>query len=276
MLCAALVLGAWAVLPGCQPGKNSIAPSGEQAGSALMNSPRHGEWVDVPAGEGDTPVRSWIVYPQREGPAPVVIVIHEIYGMTDWIRAVTDQLAAEGFLAIAPDLLSGKGSDGGGSETFSKDSARSAIRQLDPDEVVRRLNAVGNYARKLSSSTNQTGVMGFCWGGRTAFLYATRQPKLDAAVVFYGTAPDDEQALADIRAPVLGLYGGDDARVTSTVSDTRKAMEKLGKKYRTEIFEGAGHGFMRQQSGRDGANQQAAKIAWPMAVSYLEQHLKSK
>jgi carboxymethylenebutenolidase len=166
-----------------------IPPVEEQALDRLNKSPRHGEWVTINAGRGDR-VDAWLVYPERSDNAPVVIVIHEIFGLTDWIRAVADQIAAEGYIAIAPDLLSGKGPGGGGSMSVSNDDARGLIRHLEWDEIVRRLDASAKYATNLSAATSKFGSIGFCWGGGTSYLYAAEQPDLEAAVVYYGVSPE--------------------------------------------------------------------------------------
>ncbi len=243
----------------------------EGAQARLDTSPRHGEWVRYDAGEGDS-VTAWVVYPERSDEAPVVIVIHEIYGLTDWIRAVADQLAAEGFIAIAPDLLSGKGPEGGGTGSVDRDGAVQLVRGLDRGEVNRRLDGAAQYATSLAAARPQFASMGFCWGGSTSFLYAAAQPELDAAVVYYGSSPDAE-ALARVEAPVLGLYGGDDARVNATIAPADAEMERLGKRYEQEVYEGAGHGFLRQQQGREGANMRATEQAWPRTVAFLKAEL---
>jgi carboxymethylenebutenolidase len=237
----------------------------------LDASPRHGEWVDYDAGDGDM-VRAWVVYPERAGKAPVVVVIHEIYALTDWIRGVADQLAAEGFIAIAPDLITGKGPDGGGSESVDRQGAVALIRALDPQEVTRRLKAAATYATSLPSASNSVGVVGYCWGGSTSFRMATEWPELGAAVVFYGSSPSNE-ALSAVSAPVLGNYGGDDARVNATIPDATAEMERLGRFYEPNIYEGAGHGFLRQQTGREGANMAATRAAWPRTIAFFREHL---
>jgi carboxymethylenebutenolidase len=221
----------------------------------------------------DTKIHSWVAYPERKDKAPVVIVIHEIFGMSDWIRAVADRLAAEGFIAVAPDLLSGKGPNGGGTESFEPSDVGRAIFQLKPEEVAQRLDAVRDYGIGLPSAKAKTATIGFCWGGGTSFAYATHQPKLNAAVVYYGTPPAKE-ALAQIKCPVLGLYGGDDARVTSTVEGTTQAMKELKKSYSPHVYEGAGHGFLRQQTGRDGANLKASQQGWTETIQFLKKNLK--
>lgn len=248
-------------------------PPGEAGAVArLASSPRHGEWVRVEAGGGDM-VDAWLVYPQRRDRAPVVIVIHENTGLTDWARSVADQLAAEGFVAIAPDLLSGKGPAGGGTRSMDTDTARERLRDLQMPEVYRRLNAAARYATALPAATPQFGVVGFCWGGGIGFGYATEQPDLDAAVVYYGTSPAIE-SLARVRAPILGLYGGDDARVNATIAPAQNEMKRLGKRYETEIFAGAGHAFLRGQDGREGANLRASQQAWPRMVQFLKETLE--
>jgi carboxymethylenebutenolidase len=256
------------------PPAEGLPPDADGAKAALEQSSRHGEWVDVKARDGAV-LRTWVVYPERKDKAPVVIVIHEIFGLTDWVRAVADHLAADGFIAVAPDLLSGKGPNGGGTEAFAdRDSVTKAVSELRPEEVVARLNAVRDHALAFPSASGTSASIGFCWGGTTSFAYAGAQPDLNAAVVYYGTASHDPKALKRINAPVLGLYGGDDARVTSTVEQTRKLMQELGKTYEPHVFEGAGHGFLRNQSGQEGANLRAARAAWPLTVAFLRQHTK--
>lgn len=252
-----------------------LPAAGDAAGNALRGSPRHGEWADVLVPGSDLKLKSWVVYPERPDKAPVVIVIHEIFGLTDWVRAVADQLAADGFIAIAPDLLSGKGPAGGGTESFEGDKVREAIRALSADEVTARLNAVREYGLGLAASNGRTATVGYCWGGTQSFAFAAAQPRLNAAVVYYGTAPSDEAKLATIACPVLGLYGGDDARVNSTLEATAAAMKRLGKSFEQHMYPGAGHGFLRQQSGRDGANQKAAEAAWAETIAFLRKHLET-
>ena len=250
----------------------SLPASEDTAKERLEHSPRHGEFVTVDA--GGAPVRVWVVYPERKDKAPVVVVIHEIFGLTDWIRAVADQLAADGFIAVAPDLLSGKGPNGGGTDAFpSRDDAGKAVSGLPRDEVITRLNAVRKYGLSLPAANGKSATVGFCWGGSTSFAYAVAQPALDAAVVYYGTAPEDPEALAAIRAPVLGLYGGSDARVGATLDATEAAMKAKGESYERHVFEGAGHGCLRAQSGQDGANLKATEQAWPLTLGFLRKHL---
>ena len=252
----------------------SLPPAEEQAKAALDKSPRHGEWADVPMPAGGPKLRTWIVYPERKTKAPVVIVLQEIFGLTDWIRAVADQLAEDGFIAVAPDMLSGRGPNGGGTESVaSRDDVVTLVRGLTPEEVDTRLDAVRGYALKIPAATGTVGTIGFCWGGGRSFGYAVHQSALGAAVVYYGTGPEDLASLARVKAPVLGLYGGDDARVNATIAPVAAEMKKLGKPYETEIYDGAGHGFLRAQSGRDGANLRATQKAWPRTLAFLRKQL---
>jgi len=265
------IVGLWlarAPVAGTAATPTDTPPAEEDAKARLNASPRHAELASIDV--GGTPVRAWVVYPERSAKAPVVIVIHEIFGLTDWIRAVADQLAADGFIAVAPDLLSGKGPHGGGTDAYAgRDDVTKAVSGLPVDEVVQRLDAVRRYALALPAAAAKSATVGFCWGGAMSFAYAAAQPELTAAVVYYGTPPQESARLAAVKAPVLGLYGGNDARVTGTVDDTRTKMTALGTSYEPHVFAGAGHGFLRAQSGADGANARAAREAWPLTVAFL-------
>lgn len=269
LLCVVAAIGSLA-------GAADALPPGEEGALArLQKSPRHGEWADVKLPGGGPALRTWVVYPERKDKAPVVIVIQEIFGLTPWIRTVADQLAADGFIAVAPDMLSGKGPGGGGTDSVpTRDDVVALVRSLTPDEVDGRLDAVRAWALKLPAAGGASATLGFCWGGARSFGYAAHQPALGAAVVFYGTGPQELPSLASIKAPVLGLYGGDDARVNATIEPVAVEMKKLAKTYETEVYEGAGHGFLRQQDGREGANLRASEKAWPRVLAFLRQHLK--
>ncbi|MFT3785107.1 MAG: dienelactone hydrolase family protein [Tepidisphaeraceae bacterium] len=273
---ACVLMGSSAFAIDTTTGPAKVPPSGDAATAALTASPRHGEWVDVAVPNSDVKLKCFVSYPERKDKAPVVIVIHEIFGMTDWVRGVNDQLAAEGFIAIAPDLLSGKGPNGGATDSFKADDVRRAIGQLSPEEVMTRLNAAKDYATALPSATPKFATIGFCWGGTQSFAYATKQPDLGAAVIYYGTAPTDKAQLEKIHADVFGFYGGDDNRVTSTVQPTTDAMKSAGKAYTPHVYEGAGHGFLRQQDGRNGANAKAAAAAWADTLAFLKEKLEAK
>ncbi len=271
-LIAALVLARGLVAQAAEP-EVKIPPSATTAAKALADSPRHGEWADIAVPGSDVKIHTWIVYPERKDKAPVLLVIHEIFGMTDWVRAVADQAAAEGFIAVAPDLLSGMGPGGGGTDSFTADGVRQAIGKLSNEEVAKRLDAVRAHALAFPAAATKSGTVGFCWGGSASFMYATHQPALNAAVVYYGTPPKPDE-MANIPCPVLGLYGGDDARVSATVPATAKAMSELKKTYTPHIFDGAGHSFLRQQDGRNGANLRASQQGWAETVTLLKKSLE--
>jgi carboxymethylenebutenolidase len=240
------------------------ASSGQDwAKASLEKSPRHREWVKVK--HGNREVNCFIVYPEVKDKATAVIVIHEIFGLTDWARTVADQLAEAGYVAIAPDLLSGAGPGGGGTaELGGNDAAVKAIRDLPPDQITADLSAVGDYLKTLPACNGKIAVGGFCWGGGEAFRYAASNKELKAAFAFYGTAPSKEEALSKINCPVYGFYGGNDARVTATVPQTTELMKKAGKSYEPVTYQDAGHGFMRSGQAPDATapNQQARTQAW--------------
>jgi carboxymethylenebutenolidase len=219
--------------------------------------------VPTPAGRK---VRTWVVYPEVDGPATTVVVIHENRGLTDWVRGVADQLAEAGYLALAPDLLSGTGPDGGATDAFaSQDAARDGIYRLPPEQVMADLDAVVQYSGSLPASNKIVGVGGFCWGGGKSFEYAAHNPNIAAAFVFYGSAPSDQEAYAKIQVPVYGFYGGSDFRISGQVPNVTERMQRLGKKYDPVIYEGAGHGFLRQGEGvadSNDANRRAHDEAW--------------
>jgi len=259
--------------PAAGPRNPALPAPEEGAKAAIESSPRHGEWAEVKVPGRDTPVKLWVVYPERKDKAPVVMVISEIFGLSDWIRGVADQLAKDGFIAVAPDFISGKGPNGGGTESVpTRDGVVALIRSVTPDDQVAILNATRDYALKLPAASGKIATVGYCWGGSASFNYATAQPALHAAAVFYGTSPDTAK-LATIKAPVMGFYGGNDARVNATIEPAVAEMKKLGKPYTPHIYEGAGHGFLRQQNGAEGANMKATEQAWPALLAFFRQHL---
>jgi carboxymethylenebutenolidase len=233
------------------------------AKSRLEKSPRHSEWVKVKHGARE--VNCFITYPEVKEKATAVVVIHEIFGLTDWVRGVTDQLAEAGYIAIAPDLLSGSAPGGGGTaELGGDDAARKAISSLPPDQVTADLNAAVNYVAKLPACNGKVSVGGFCWGGGQTFRFATNNKEIKGAFVFYGTGPDAEKDIARIQCPVYGFYGGNDARVNATIPKSSELMKKAGKTYEPVTYEGAGHGFMRAGEAPDAsaANKKAREEAW--------------
>jgi carboxymethylenebutenolidase len=240
----------------------AAAPAQDWAKAQLDKSPRHGEWVKLK--HGNREVNSFIVYPEVKDKATAVVVIHEIFGLTDWVRTVADELAAAGYIAIAPDLLSGVGPNGGGTDSLGGQSnVTKAIQTLPKDQVTADLNAAVDYVGKLPAANGKVVVGGFCWGGGQSFRFATNNKSIKAAYVFYGPNPDAKD-MGNIACPVYGFYGGNDARITAAVPDATEQMKKSGKTYEPVIYEGAGHGFMRAGAmpGTTGPNKKAHEEAW--------------
>jgi len=231
-------------------------------------SPRHREWVTVK--HDGRSVETFVAYPERKDNAPVILVIHEIFGMSDWVQEVADEYAAAGYIAIAPDLLSGMAPNGGRTPDFPAGGVGPAIGKLNPDQITADLNAVADYGLKLPSATSKLFVTGFCWGGGQTFRFATNRKDITAAMVFYGPPPD-KTAMAKIQSPVYGFYGGNDARINSTIPDTKDNMKAAGKTYEPVIYEGAGHGFMRAGEAPDAteANSKARAEAWTRVKSLM-------
>ena len=241
------------------------ASAQDWAKARLEKSSRHGEWVEFKS--GDRSLKAFVVYPERKEKAPVVLVIHEIFGLTDWVRGVCDQLAENGVIAIAPDLLSG--------QTYADiDGARKAISALPKEQVKADLNATADYAlSKIPAANGSLAVCGFCWGGGWTFGYASLNPKLKAAYSFYGTAVDNAEDAAKIPCPVYGFYGENDARVNATIPKGEELMKAAGKKYEPVIYKGAGHGFMRDGESPTGTpeNKKARDDAWARWKTLLKE-----
>ncbi len=230
----------------------------------LEKSPRHGEWVNIKS--GDRTIKAFVVYPQSKNKTPVVLVVHEIFGLTDWVRGLCDQLAENGVIAIAPDLLSG--------QTFSDvDGARKAISELPKAQIKADLDATAEYALKIPATDGTLAVCGFCWGGGWAFGYANENAKLKAAYSFYGTASSEASDVANIACPVYGFYGENDERVGATIPKAEELMKAAGKKYTPVIYKGAGHGFMREgeMPGGSEANKKARQDAWTRWKTLLKE-----
>lgn len=252
-------------------GLPGLAIAQESAKQRLEKSPRHHEWVAIK--NGDRTVHAYLVYPETKSKAPAIVVIHENRGLNDWVRSVADQLAEVGFIAIAPDLLSGMAPGGGKTSDFAdSDAARQAISRLAPDQVTADLNAVTDHVIKLPASNKKVAVAGFCWGGSQTFRFATSRADLKAAFVFYGSAPDNKEAIAKIKSPVYGFYAGNDARINATIPKTAEMMKEAGKTYDHVTYEGAGHGFMRAGEEPDAteANKKARAESWERWKSLLK------
>lgn len=237
------------------------------ARARVEKSPRHREWVTIK--HDGRAVETFVVYPESPTKTPVVLIIHEIFGMTDWVQDLADQVAEAGYIAVAPDLLSGMGPNGGRSNAFPQGSggigspAVEAVSHLNPDQVTADLNAVADYANKIPASNGKLYVAGFCWGGGQSFRFATNRSDLAAAFVFYGPPPAKE-AMAKITAPVYGFYAGNDARIGATLPQAREDMKAAGKTFEPVTYEGAGHGFMRAGEAPDAtdANRRAREESW--------------
>lgn len=239
----------------------------------LENSPRHHEWVEMES-SGRT-LHSFVAYPERSDAAPVVIVIHENRGLNDWARSFADQLAGQGFIAVAPDLISNTVEGFEKTKNFpTSDEARSAIYGLDPNMVTTDLKNILDYAKTIDAGNGTIAVVGFCWGGSQSFRFATNaNSEIDAAFVFYGTGPGEADEYQRIDVPVYGFYGGNDNRVNSTIEASEAAMKEFGKTYEYEIYEGAGHAFMRSGDNpeleADNANKKARDASWKRLVLLL-------
>lgn len=262
------------------------ASAQDWAKANLAKSPRHGEFVTIPEASGRK-LQAWVVYPEIKGKAPVVVLIHEIFGMSDWSREMADELAGAGYIVVEPDLLSGFGAPAGasapmpagaehdhmqmssasgaafipaspgGTAAFAPDQVTKAVSSLDPAVVTTDLDAAADYGKKLPAASGKLFVTGFCWGGGKTFLFATHRKDLSGALVFYGPPPPAD-ALKSITAPVYGFYAGNDARISATIPDTTAAMKAAGKSYDPVVYDGAGHGFMRAGEAPDASAENAA------------------
>jgi len=238
------------------------------AKARLEKSPRHLEWVKVKV--GTRIVECFVAYPEVSGKAPCIVLIHEIFGLTDWVRLMADELAAHGYVVIAPDLLSGMGPKGGGTAEFGgDDAARKAVGTLEPEQVTSDLHAAAAYVRKLPASSAELSVAGFCWGGAQSFRFATTEQGLKRALVFYGSPPDHPERAV---CPVYGFYAENDARINQTLEATEKTMKAAGKTFEPKIYTGAGHGFMRAGAAPDATegNAQACKDGWKRMLDLLK------
>jgi carboxymethylenebutenolidase len=237
------------------------AAAQDWAKEKLAKSSRHQEWVTVK--HDGRAVETFVVYPESNDKRPVVVIIHEIFGMSDWVQDLADQVAEAGYIAVAPDLLSGMGPNGGRSSSFEQGKTNEAVGKLNPDQVTADLNAVADYGMKLPASNGKLFVAGFCWGGGQTFRFATNRGDLAAAFVFYGPPPEKD-AMARIKAPVYGFFAGNDARIGAMIPDAIANMKAADKTFEPVTYDGAGHGFMRAGEAPDAndANKKARTDAW--------------
>jgi carboxymethylenebutenolidase len=242
------------------------AAAQDWAKARLEQSPRHLEWVTIK--HGDRQVRCFLGFPEAKGKATAVVLIHEIFGLTDWVRGMVDQFAAAGYIAIAPDFLSGTGPNGGGTESLGgPDGARAKIQGLPQAQIDADLDAAVAHVRRLDACSGKVVVGGFCWGGAKTFLYATHNPGIAAGLVFYGSGPD-AAAVPRIKAPIYGFYAENDARINAGLPATEQAMKAAQRLFEPVTFPGAGHGFMR--AGEDPAGSEANKRARTEAWTRLK------
>jgi carboxymethylenebutenolidase len=259
--------------PTLQSQGSGVAAGATEVAARLAASPRHAEWAKIPLAPGSSDsIAAWVVFPERRDNAPVVVVIHEIFGLSSWVRGVADQLAADGFIAIAPDLLS---TERGGATTDSMPhaDARAMIGRVTPDKMNVMVAAVAQYGMNLPAARKVYGVVGYCWGGLASFNHAVfGAPGLKAAVVYYGSSPEAAE-IAKVKIPVLGLYGENDQRVNATIARADSTMKAIGGTFEHHIYAGARHGFLRQQDTPP-ENAEAARQAWPATVAWFRQHLR--
>lgn len=273
LLPLALGLAACDVQPvNARPQGASVPAGAVDVATRLANSPRHAEWAMVPTAPGSSDsIATWVVFPERRDNAPVVVVIHEIFGLSGWVRGVADQLAADGFIALAPDLLSVE-RGGATTDSLAWAAARTMIRNVTPDKMNVMVAAVAQYGMNLPAAQKMYGVVGYCWGGSASFNHAVfGAPGLKAAVVYYGSSPDASE-IAKVRIPVLGLYGENDQRVNATISRADSTMQATGVRFVQRVYDDAGHGFLRAQD--QVANAAASRRAWPETVAWFREHLR--
>jgi carboxymethylenebutenolidase len=260
---ARMLAAALALLP-----LSLTAHAQDWARTRLDASPRHHEYVPI-THNGRT-IQAFVVYPEIKQKAPVIVLIHEIFGLSDWAKEMADELAGAGYIVIAPDLVTGLGPNGGNTDAFpSQDGVVKAVSGLPADQVTADLDAVADYGKKIPAANGKLDVVGFCWGGGKSFAFAAHRHDLAAAFVFYGPGPAD---VSTITAPVYGFYAGNDARIGATIPATAEAMKAAGKKYEPVTYDGAGHGFMR--AGEDPAGTPENKKAHDDSFARLTKLLK--
>lgn len=281
-----------------------LPPSNNAAAARLAASPRHGEWVKIAwtAGSKDS-IMAWVVYPKTNRKAPVVVVVHEIFGLSTWVRGVADQVAADGFIAIAPDFLS-KVRGGPSSVELTGDSANKLIRGVNTTDQAAIIDAAANYAMTLPAAEQKYAVIGYCWGGSATWSHAVNGGVMgfSGGVAFYGTPYTNggqratagtpavpatliADSMAKINKPIMLLSGSKDARITALMPTIDSAMQALKKPYDYRNYEGATHGFLRAQDDQkspardeveEAANLTATKDGWPKTIAFLKKNLGVK
>ncbi len=241
------------------------------AKAKLEQSMRHREYVPVKH-LGRT-INTLVIYPEVKEKAPVILLIHEIFGLSDWMKLQADELAAEGYIVIAPDLVSGLGANGGGTDAMGgQDNVIKAVMALDPAQVNTDLDAAADYGKSLPSANGKLFVAGFCWGGGKTFAFATHRKDMAAGFVFYGPPPPAAQ-MTSITAPIYGFYGESDQRIGATIPQTITDMKAAGKFYQPVTYKDAGHGFMR--TGQTPGAKEGDKKAFDDGFARLLKELKA-
>jgi carboxymethylenebutenolidase len=217
---------------------------------------------------GDETVKGVMYTPAGKGPFPALIVIHEWYGLNDWVKLQASQLSDEGYVTLAVDLYRGKVAANG-------DEAHELMRGLPEDRAARDLVAAFNYlASQKNVKANKIGSIGWCMGGGYSLAAALNEPKLAATVINYGRLATDPAALQKINAPILGLFGGQDRGIPpDSVKAFEEQMKKLGKKVEVHIYPDAGHGF-ENENNKGGYREADTKDARARTLAFLQQNLK--
>jgi carboxymethylenebutenolidase len=250
-------------------------------------SPRHGEWVDIPAttSKGALKLHSWLVQPVGNEKAGVVVLIHPGPGMdigdaphkgegADWMRAVADKLALQGFIVIMPDLSSGLGPNGGNFDSFKyADDVAKALGTRPVPEKIDLLRQARDYALKLPRANGKSGITGFCNGGGFAWESTAEIPGINAAVSFYG-APPDAATMAKIQAPVLAFAGDDDPGLAPRVAAAAPDMKRLNKTFEFNIYPNVTHAFLEHQTL--GENAVATLDSWPRTIAFFKRYLNAQ
>jgi carboxymethylenebutenolidase len=254
---------------GYPAGKTPELPAGTfTAHTTILDSKLRKEYVEIPYGE--IKLHTWVEYPDGQGNAPIVMVMQHGPGMDDWQRALADQLALQGFIAVGVDLHSGLGPNGGAYESFrGTDEVMRATARINQDEMQRRYKAAFEWAKKLPRWNGRSASIGFCMGGGNSFRFAGEVPEINAAVVYYGGNPSEE-VMAKIKAPVLAFYGEEDARVTAGAEPAANAMKKLGKSFEYHVYPHATHGFLEFQDLA--GNPAATSDSWAKTIDFLKKH----
>ena len=218
---------------------------------------------------GTEDVSGLLVLPEGKGPFPAVVVIHEWWGLDNWVKDQARALAKEGYAALAVDLYRGQVTD-------KQEEAHKLMSGMPEDRAMRDLKAALAFLKaRKDVRANRIGAIGWCMGGKYALKLATEEPALGAVVAYYGAPPTDAAAIARIKAPVLGNFGAEDTGPSpAQVKEFEAAMKKAGKSVDVKLYPGAGHAFANVNNPWKGYREEAAKDAWSRVVAFFARHLK--